>query len=330
MPQTPMKLAILDDYQRLALRVADWKRLSKRGIEITVFNEAFGSADEAAAKLAPFDILCLMRERTPFPRTLIERLPNLRFMALTGLRAPSLDLAACTARRIPVSNTGAGNTNAPTAELTWLLVIAAARDFARAERGVRAGRWHDGLAGGVILEGKRLGLLGLGKLGARVARYGLAFGMDVVAWSQNLTPERAAAAGAHPVSKDVLLETSDVVSIHLVLSERTRALLGATEFARMKPGAILVNTSRGPIVDEAAMLAALKSGHLGHAALDVYDWEPLPAGHALRALQNVTLSPHLGYVSEDVFRGFYADAIEDIEAWLAGTPIRVMNPEALA
>lgn len=330
MPQTPMKLAILDDYQRLALRVADWKRLSKRGIEITVFNEAFGSADEAAAKLAPFDILCLMRERTPFPRTLIERLPNLRFMALTGLRAPSLDLAACTARRIPVSNTGAGNTNAPTAELTWLLVIAAARDFARAERGVRAGRWHDGLAGGVILEGKRLGLLGLGKLGARVARYGLAFGMDVVAWSQNLTPERAAAAGAHPVSKDVLLETSDVVSIHLVLSERTRALLGAAEFARMKPGAILVNTSRGPIVDEAAMLAALKSGHLGHAALDVYDWEPLPAGHALRALQNVTLSPHLGYVSEDVFRGFYADAIEDIEAWLAGTPIRVMNPEALA
>ncbi|HSH06367.1 MAG TPA: D-2-hydroxyacid dehydrogenase family protein [Burkholderiales bacterium] len=325
-----MKLAILDDYQRLALRVADWKRLSKRGIEITVFNEAFGSADEAAAKLAPFDILCLMRERTPFPRTLIERLPNLRFMALTGLRAPSLDLAACTARRIPVSNTGAGNTNAPTAELTWLLVIAAARDFARAERGVRAGRWHDGLAGGVILEGKRLGLLGLGKLGARVARYGLAFGMDVVAWSQNLTPERAAAAGAHPVSKDVLLETSDVVSIHLVLSERTRALLGATEFARMKPGAILVNTSRGPIVDEAAMLAALKSGHLGHAALDVYDREPLPAGHALRALQNVTLSPHLGYVSEDVFRGFYADAIEDIEAWLAGTPIRVMNPEALA
>jgi len=325
-----MKLAILDDYQRLALRVADWARLEKRGVEITVFNEAFASTEDAAAKLAPFDMLCLMRERTPFPRALIERLPNLKFMALTGLRAPSLDLAACSARRIPVSNTGAGNTNAPTAELTWLLVIAAARDFAKAERGMRAGRWHDGLAGGMILEGKRLGLLGLGKLGARVARYGLGFGMDVVAWSQNLTAERAAAAGAHPVSKEVLLETSDVVSIHLVLSERTRGLLGAAEFARIKPGAILVNTSRGPIVDEGAMLAALKSGRLGHAALDVYDQEPLPAGHALRALDNVTLSPHLGYVTEDVFRGFYADAIEDIAAWLDGAPIRVMNPEALA
>jgi len=325
-----MKLAILDDYQRLALGVADWERLRKRGIEITVFNAAFASSDDAAVQLAPFDILCLMRERTPFPRTLIERLPKLKFLVLTGVRAPSLDLAACSARRIPVSNTGAGKTNAPTAELTWLLVIAAARDFAKAERGMRAGRWHDGVAGGMILEGKRLGLLGLGKLGARVARYGAAFGMDVVAWSQNLTPERAAAAGARPVSKDVLLETADVVSIHLVLSERTRGLLGAAEFARIKPGAILVNTSRGPIVDEAAMLAALNSGRLGHAALDVYDREPLPAEHPLRALDNVTLSPHLGYVSEDVFRTFYADALEDIEAWLDGTPIRVMNPEALA
>jgi len=325
-----MKLAILDDYQRIALGVADWDRLRNLGIEITVFNAAFASTDEAAAKLAPFDILCLMRERTPFPRALIERLPNLKFMVLTGQRAASLDLAACTARRIPVSNTGAGNTNAPTAELAWLLILAAARDFAKAERGMRAGRWHDGLAGGRILEGKQLGLLGLGKLGARVARYGAAFGMDVVAWSQNLTPERAAEAGARAVSKAVLLETSDVVSIHLVLSERTRGLLGAAEFARMKPGAILVNTSRGPIVDEAAMRAALASGRLGHAALDVYDREPLPAGHPLRALDNVTLSPHLGYVSEDVFRVFYQGALEDIEAWLEGTPIRVMNPEALA
>jgi len=325
-----MKLAILDDYQRLALRAADWDRLGNMGIEISVFHDAFASADEAAAKLAPFDILCLMRERTPFPRALIDRLPKLKFMVLTGLRASSLDLAACSARRIPVSNTGAGNTNAPTAELAWLLILAAARDFAKAERGMRAGRWHDGVAGGMILEGKRLGLLGLGKLGARVARYGAAFGMDVVAWSQNLTPERAAAAGAHPVTKEVLLETSDVVSIHLVLSERSRGLLGAAEFARMKPGAILVNTSRGPIVDEAAMLAALKSGRLGHAALDVYDQEPLPADHPLRTLEHVTLSPHLGYVTEDVFRVFYQGALEDIEAWLRGAPIRVMNPEALA
>jgi phosphoglycerate dehydrogenase-like enzyme len=325
-----MKLAILDDYQRLALGVADWDRLKKRGVEIAVFNEAFASADDAAAKLAPFDILCLMRERTPFPRALIERLPQLKFMVLTGQRAASLDLAACSARRIPVSNTGAGNTNAPTAELAWLLILAAARDFAKAERGMRAGRWHDSLAGGKILEGKRLGLLGLGKLGARVARYGTAFGMDVVAWSQNLTPERASEAGVRQVTKEELLATSDVISIHLVLSERTRGLLGAAEFARIKPGAILVNTSRGPIVDEAAMLAALNGGRLGHAALDVYDREPLPAEHPLRGLDNVTLSPHLGYVSEDVFRVFYQGALEDIEAWLDGAPIRVMNPEALA
>jgi phosphoglycerate dehydrogenase-like enzyme len=325
-----MKLAILDDYQRLALGAADWDRLKKRGVEIAVFHDAFASADEAAARLAPFDILCLMRERTPFPRALIERLPKLKFMVLTGQRASSLDLGACTARRIPVSNTGAGNTNAPTAELAWLLILAAARDFAKAERGMRAGRWHDGVAGGMILEGKRLGLLGLGRLGARVAGYGAAFGMDVVAWSQNLTPERAAAAGASAVTKDALLESSDVVSIHLVLSERTRGLLGAAEFARMKPGAILVNTSRGPIVDEAAMLAALQGGRLGHAALDVYDREPLPAEHPLRGLDNVTLSPHLGYVSEDVFRVFYQGALEDIEAWLDRAPIRVMNPEALA
>ncbi len=325
-----MKLAILDDYQRLALRLADWDRLKKRGVDITVFHDAFASADEAAAKLAPFDVLCLMRERTPFPRALIERLPKLKFIALTGLRAPSLDAAACTARRIPVSNTGTGNSTAPTAEYAWLLVLAAARDFAKAERGMRAGRWHDGIAGGTILEGKRLGLLGLGKLGGRLAGYGAAFGMDVVAWSQNLTPERAAEAGARQVTKDELLATADVVSIHLVLSERTRGLLGAAELARMKPGAILVNTSRGPIVDEAALLAALHSGRLGHAALDVYATEPLPTDHPLRGLDNVTLSPHLGYVSEDVFRVFYADTIENVEAWLDGKPIRVLNPEALA
>jgi len=325
-----MKLAILDDYQHLALRVADWDRLRNRGVEITVFDQAFASADDAAAKLAPFDILCLMRERTPFPRALIERLPQLKFMVLTGQRAASLDLAACSARRVPVSNTGAGNTNAPTAELTWLLVLAAARDFAKAERGMRAGRWHDGIAGGRILEGRRLGLIGLGKLGARVARYGTAFGMEVIAWSQNLTPARAAEAGARLVTKEALLESSDIVSIHLVLSERTRGLIGAAELGRIKPGAILVNSSRGPIVDEAALLAALQSGRLAHAALDVYDREPLPADHPLRRLDNVTLSPHLGYVSEDVFEVFYRGALEDIEAWLDGAPIRVMNPEALA
>ena len=325
-----MKLALLDDYQRVALRSADWKRLERRGVEIQVFHQAFASAEDAAAKLAPFEILVLMRERTPFPRALLERLPALRFIALTGLRAPSLDLKACSERRVPVSNTGGGTTGAVTAEYAFLLILAAARDFAKAERGMRAGRWHEGVRGGTILEGKRLGLLGLGKLGGRVAGYAKAFGMDIVAWSQNLTPERAAEAGAAPVSKEELLRTSDFVSVHLVLSDRTRGLIGAAELALMKPGAVLVNTSRGPIVEERALLDALANGRLAHAALDVYDREPLPADHPLRRMENVTLSPHLGYVSDEVYAEFYRAALENVEAWLDGKPIRVINPEALA
>ncbi|MEW6690223.1 MAG: D-2-hydroxyacid dehydrogenase family protein [Pseudomonadota bacterium] len=324
-----MKLAILDDYQRLALRLADWERLRRRGCEISVFDRAFASAEEAAERLAPFEILVLMRERTPFPRALIDRLPKLGFMALTGLRSASLDLAACSARRVPVANTRPGRTGAVTAELAFGLILAAARDFARAERNVRAGRWHEGLRGGTILEGKRLGILGLGKLGGRVAGYARAFGMEVVAWSQNLTADRAAEAGARLLEKDELLRSSDFVTIHLVLSERTRALLGARELALMKPGAVLVNTSRGPIVEEKALLDALASGRLAHAALDVYDREPLPPGHPLAKLENVTLLPHLGYVSEEVLASFWTDCIENVEAWLDGKPIRVLNPESL-
>ncbi len=324
-----MKLAILDDYQHLALQSADWERLRRRGLEITVFHEPFASSEDAAARLAPFAIVCLMRERTPFPRALIERLPRLKLVTLTGVRSPSLDVHACTERSVAVSHTRAGTSGASTSELAWGLILAAARDLARAERGMRAGRWHEGLAGGLILEGKRLGLIGLGKLGSRVARVGAAFGMDVVAWSENLTQERAISSGALYLPKDELLASSDVISIHLVLGDRTRGLLGAAEFAQMKRGAILVNTSRGPIVDEAAMLEALASGQLGHAALDVYDREPLPAGHPLRALENVTLSPHLGYVTAEGFRMFYEDTVEDVEAWLDGRPLRLLNPEAV-
>ena len=324
-----LKLAILDDYQRLAERSADWGRLRRRGVEVSVFHEAFGSADDAAAKLAPFEVLVLMRERTPFPRALIERLPNLKYISMTGMRSASLDLAACSARRIPVSHTRAGSTSAVTAEFCFLLMLAAARDLAKAERGMRAGRWHEGIAGGVVLEGKRLGLVGLGKLGGRVAGYAGAFGMDVVAWSQNLTAERAAQAGATMVTKEELFRTADFVSIQLVLSDRSRGLVGAADLALMKPTAILVNTSRGPIVDEKAMLAALQSGRLAHAALDVYGTEPLPADHPLRKLENVTLSPHLGYVSEDVFRTFWGDCVENVEAWLDGKPVRILNPESL-
>ncbi|WP_395711195.1 D-2-hydroxyacid dehydrogenase family protein [Reyranella sp.] len=328
MPQTH-KLALLDDYQKVAMRMADWDRLKKRGVEITVFHEPFSSVEDAAAKLAPFDMLGLLRERTAFPRALIDKLPNLKFMVLTGARASSLDDKAATERGIPISNTPGGGSNAPTAELCWALLMSCARDLAKAERLMRTGGWHDGIAQMNVLEGKRLGVLGLGRLGSRVAGYAKAFGMDVVAWSQNLTAEKAAQGGARLVSKDELLATSDFISIHLVLSARTRGLLGAADLAKMKKTAILINTSRGPIVDEAALLAALQNGTIAHAGLDVYDKEPLPKGHPFTRLDNITLVPHLGYVVEDSYRHFYAGTIEDIEAWLDGKPINLINPEAL-
>jgi D-3-phosphoglycerate dehydrogenase len=324
-----MKLAILDDYSRVALASADWEGIRRRGVEITVFETAFASADDAAAKLAPFEIVNLLRERTHFTRALIERLPNLRFIAMTGRRAPSLDIAAATGRRIPVSNTHGGEGGASTAEMAWALLLAAARDLTNAERGMRAGRWHEGVRVGTVLEGRRLGVIGLGRLGSRVAGYGKAFGMEVVAWSQNLTPERAAECGARLVSKEELFSTSDFISVHVVLSDRTRGLVGAADFARMKPTAVLVNTSRGPVLDEAALIAAVEQRKLAHAALDVYSREPLPLDHPLRRMENVTLSPHLGYLNTDVFGHFYGESVKNIEAWLDGKPINVVNPEAL-
>jgi D-3-phosphoglycerate dehydrogenase len=214
--------------------------------------------------------------------------------------------------------------------MAWTLLLAAARDLVKADRGVRAGRWHESLRAGTVLEGRRLGVVGLGRLGSRVAGYGKAFGMDVVAWSQNLTPERAAECGARYVSKEELFATSDFISVHVVLSERTRKLIGAADFARMKSSAILVNTSRGPILDEAALIEALQSRRFAHAALDVYEREPLPANHPLRALDNATLAPHLGYVNTDVFRHFYGESVANIVAWLDGKPTNVLNPEALS
>src|SRR4051812_48865022 len=224
-----MKLALLDDYQRVALKSADWERLKKNGVEISVFHEAFASQDDAAKKLAPFDMLCLLRERTAFPRALTERLPNLKFVALTGIRAGSLDSQALAERKIPVSNTRSGNSTYLTSELAWGLIINAARDMAKGERNLRSGKWHEGLAAGIGLQGKRLGVIGLGKIGARVAAVGKAFGMDVVAWSQNLTAEKAAEAGVGFSSKEALLSTSDVVCLHLVLSDRSRGLIGEKE-----------------------------------------------------------------------------------------------------
>ena len=325
-----MKLAILDDYMNVALQSADWEAVRRRGVDITVFNRAFDSVEDAAARLAPFDIVNLLRERTHFTRALIERLPNLKLIAMPGRRAPSLDIKAATERGILVCNTHGGEGGASTAEMAWALLLAAARDLAKADRGMRAGLWHEGLRAGTVLEERRLGVVGLGRLGSRVAGYGKAFGMDVVAWSQNLTPERAAEAGVRYVSKEELFATSDFVSIHVVLSERTRGLVGAAELARMKPTAILVNTSRGPIVDEAALIEALRAGRIAHAALDVYDREPLPADHPLRHMENVTLAPHLGYVNSDIFRHFYGESVANILAWLDGKPTNVLNPEVLS
>jgi phosphoglycerate dehydrogenase-like enzyme len=314
-----MKLAVLDDYQRLALAYADWKSL--KGVDVVIFDEPL---KDAAKQLAPFDMICLMRERTPFPRALIEKLPNLKFVSLTGARSPSLDTQALKERGIPVSNTRSAGGGLSTVELTWGLIIAGARGLAKGERNMRSGRWHEGLLPGFSLAGKRLGLLGVGNIGARVAAIGRAFGMECAAWSQNLTPEKAQAAGVALVSKEELFAQSDVVTIHLVLSDRTRGLVSENDLKRMKRGALLVNTSRGPIVVEKDLLSALKTGKL-LAALDVYESEPLPADHPLRKMDNVTLSPHLGYVHEDNYRIFYGDTVENVAAWLAGKPIRVIN-----
>jgi phosphoglycerate dehydrogenase-like enzyme len=313
-----MKLAVLDDYQRVALEYADWKAL--QGVEVVVFDEPL---KEPVKQLAPFDIVCLMRERTPFPRTLIEKLPRLKFVSLTGARSPSLDTQALKERGIPVSNTRSAGGGLSTVELTWGLIISAARGLAKGERNMRAGLWHEGLAPGVSLSGKTLGLLGLGNIGARVAAIGKALGMECVAWSQNLTQEKA--GEIRIVTKEQLFSESDVVTIHLVLSERTRGLVRGEDLALMKPGAVLVNTSRGPIVVEKDLLQALQAQKL-HAALDVYEHEPLPADHPLRKLDNVTLSPHLGYVHEDNYRIFYRDTVENVAAFLAGKPIRIINP----
>lgn len=327
-----LRIAILDDYQDVARATADWSRLEAAGADITVFREHLGHDDDAvAAALAPFDVVVAMRERTPLNAARIGQLPNLRLIVSTGRRNASIDLKATGARGIPVC--GTGYLPAPAAEHTWALIHAATRHLATELGGSElrradAGWTHDGgwqWTVGHGLEGRRLGVLGLGNLGERVARVGLAFGMDVVAWSQNLTDERAAEVGVRRVEKDELFSTSDILSVHLVLSKRSRGLVGAAELALMKTDAILVNTSRGPIIDEAALLSALTAGQIGCAALDVYDLEPLPADHPLRTAPRTVLTPHIGYVTREQFEVFYRDAVEDIEAWAAGNPVRIME-----
>jgi phosphoglycerate dehydrogenase-like enzyme len=320
------KIALLDDYQRVAFAMADWSALRARA-EITAFDRHL-APDEAAAALAPFDIVCHVRERMAFPGTLIAALPNLKFIAVTGPGHRTLDLAAATARGIVVSNTvGRSDGAHATPELTLGLMLALTRRIALEDRRMRQGLWQGTL--GTVLYGKTLGIVGLGRVGGRVAALARAFGMKVIAWSENLTEERAASAGATLVTKDALFRSSDIVSVHLVLSGRSRGTVGASELALMKPTAYLVNTARGPIVDEAALIDALGRGAIAGAALDVYDREPLAPDHPLRALDTVVLTPHLGYVSEEGYRAYYAETVENIQAFLDGAPIRVLNPEAL-
>lgn len=318
------RVAILDDYAGVALDLADWSAVRSRA-EVTVFDRHL-SEDEAADALRPFQVLCTMRERMAFPRSLFERLPELRLITIVGRSLPNLDLAAAAERGVLVAHSNFSHprfrsVQDATPEFAWGLLIATVRNLAEEHRRMRDGGWQT--TTGMTLSGKTLGLIGLGRVGKRMAEYAKVFGMEVIAWSQNLTDEAAAAAGARRVDKPTLFASADVVSIHVVLSERTRGLVGAPELARMKPHAYLINTSRGPIVDEAALIGALRSGSIAGAGLDVFDVEPAPPDHPLRSLPNVTLSPHLGYVTRETLSAFYADTVEAVAAWLDGAPIRI-------
>ena len=318
-----MRVAILDDYQGMALRLADWQSLHPQA-QMTAFSDHLDDEDSVAHRLHTFECVVLMRERTPFPASLLAKLPNLRLIVTPGMRNAAIDVAAAAERKVQVC--GTDMLPYPTAELAWGLILALLRHIPAEDRAVRAGRWQTTL--GIGLKGKTLGLLGLGRLGGQVAEIGKAFGMEVVAWSQNLTAERATAVGARLVGKDELFQRADVVSIHVVLSPRSRGLVGAAELGRMKSSAFLVNTSRGPVVDEGALLAALREGRIAGAGLDVFEPEPLPKNHPLLALDNVVITPHLGYVTEENYRLLYGQAVEDIRAFLDGKPLRPLNAAA--
>jgi phosphoglycerate dehydrogenase-like enzyme len=326
-----LKIAILDDYAKVALQSADWSALQSKA-EITVFDRHL-SEDEAAAVLQPFDVLCTVRERMSLPRSLFQRLPRLKLVTIIGMSLPNLDMAAATEHGVIVAHSNfanpiyAGVFNA-TPELTWGLMIAVVRQFNFAARHMRAGGWQSTV--GTILAGRTLALLGLGRIGKRMAAYGRAFDMKVIAWSQNLTEEAAAAVGVRRVEKDDLFRLADVLSIHVQLSDRTRGLVTARELALMKPEAYLINTSRGPIVVEADLIAALRTTRIAGAGIDVFDVEPPPADHPFRTMDNVIVTPHLGYVTYETLRAFYTDTVEAVLAFSNGKPIRVANPDVLA
>jgi phosphoglycerate dehydrogenase-like enzyme len=327
MPNERIRVAVLDDWQAVARHSADWTGLQAQA-DIVFFEEPI-AADKLSKALDSFDIIIAMRERTKFSKELIGHLPGLRMIALTGGRTWTTDFEALNARGIPMCHTGGEKSGAATAEIALGLLLGAARFMNRGDAAIRKGGFQGGVPSGDVLDGKTLGILGLGKIGSRMARYGEALGMQIVAWSANLTEEKAKAAGARLVDKTTLLSQSDAISLHLVLSDRTRGIIGAQDLARMKTGAILINTSRGPLVDEAALLERLKTGKL-IAGLDVFAEEPLPADHALRSMPNTMLTPHLGYGAREVYAQFYRESIENVLAFLDGNPMRVLNPEALA
>lgn len=315
-----MRLAILDDYQGVALSLGPWERLAGKA-EITVFRDHIHDEDALAERLLPFDAILAVRERTPFPASLLQRLPNLRLLISTGERNKSFDVPAAKAQGITVC--GTPSFGAPTVDITWGLILALARGITHQQATLRAGQWQTFV--GTALEGQTLGVIGLGKLGRRVAQVGQAFGMKVVAWSQNLTAEAAAAVGVERVEKADLLAQSDVVTLHLVLSERSRGIIGAADLAQMKPSAYIVNTSRGPLIDQPALIAALDAGTIAGAGLDVFDIEPIPADHPLLSARNAVLTPHLGYVTQQNYSAYYKGGVEAVEAYLAGSPIRLLQ-----
>jgi phosphoglycerate dehydrogenase-like enzyme len=315
----PQRCAILDDYQNVATKLADW---SIPDVEVKVFNEPFENREAAVAALQGFSIVCMMRERTPFLKPTLEQLPELELLITSGMRNASIDLAYAAERGITVCGTGAAGQ--PTAELAIGIMLELARKIGYENNRMKSGvLWQSTL--GVELAGKTLGLLGFGKLGTKVGEIGKAIGMKLIAWSENLTEEKARAGGAIHVSKEDLFRQSDFLSIHLQLSARTRGLVGGKDLALMKPTAFLINTSRGPIVDEPSLLAALGSRRIAGAGLDTFDVEPLPLSHPLRKLDNVVITPHLGYVSQEGYRVYYTQMVEDIKQWLAGSPVRVLK-----
>ena len=311
-----MKVAILDDYQNVALKLADWSAVRRRA-EISVFNDHVADTAAVVERLSPFDVVCVMRERTSLTREILQQLPQLKLIASTGPRNASIDTQ--TANDLGIAVTATGYDSTPTIEFTWSLILASMRHLTREALSVRDGGWQTTI--GANLRGKILGVVGLGNIGREVARIGVAFGMEVLAWSQNLTREAASAAGATLVDKETLFQRSDIVTIHLVLSERSKGLVGSHELTLMKPTARLVNTSRSPIVDQAALIEALRSRSIAAAAVDVFDIEPLPADHPFRRLDNVLATPHIGYVTEDLYRTFYGDAAANIASWLEANAV---------